>query len=110
MNSILNQQRRSSIAAAAVTILLGLFLAFWPGQSVSFLCMLLGAAIALTGVIYFVGWLARRKAGVPALFVLPGVVLFAMGAWLMTSPASVVQLVQYIFGSRSCLPSDKELH
>ena len=99
MNSILNQQRRSSIAAAVVTILLGLFLAFWPGQSVSFLCMLLGAAIALTGVIYFVGWLARRKAGVPALFVLPGVVLFALGAWLMTSPASVVQLVQYIFGA-----------
>lgn len=99
MNSILRQQRRSSIAAAVVTILLGLFLAFWPGQSVSFLCMLLGAAIALTGVIYFVGWLARRKAGVPALFVLPGVVLFALGAWLMTSPASVVQLVQYIFGA-----------
>ena len=83
MNSILRQQRRSSIAAAVVTILLGLFLAFWPGQSVSFLCMLLGAAIALTGVIYFVGWLARRKAGVPALFVLPGVVLFALGAWLI---------------------------
>ena len=99
MNSILNQQRRSSIAAAAVTILLGLFLAFWPGQSVSFLCMLLGAAIAVTGIIYFVGWLARRREGVPALFVLPGVVLFALGAWLMTSPASVVQLVQYIFGA-----------
>lgn len=30
---------------------------------------------------------------------LPGVVLFALGAWLMTSPASVVQLVQYIFGA-----------
>ena len=58
MNSILRQQRRSSIAAAVVTILLGLFLAFWPGQSVSFLCMLLGAAIAVTGIIYFVGWLA----------------------------------------------------
>ena len=75
-----------------MTILLGLFLAFWPGQSVSFLCMLLGAAIAVTGIIYFVGWLARRREGVPALFVLPGVVLFALGA-------SVVQLVQYIFGA-----------
>ncbi|MGE4276616.1 MAG: HdeD family acid-resistance protein [Lawsonibacter sp.] len=99
MKTILHAQRRSSIAAAAVTIALGLVLVGWPDRSIHFLCMLLGASIFLTGIIYFLGWLARRQEGVPVFFVLPGVVLCALGIWLMTSPASVVLLIQYIFGA-----------
>lgn len=99
MKSILHQQRSSSIAAACVTILLGLVLVCWPDRSISFLCMLLGAAIFITGLLYFLGWLARRREGVPPFFVLPGVILCALGVWLMTSPTSVIRLVQYIFGA-----------
>lgn len=99
MKTILHAQRRSSVAAAAVTILLGVVLVCWPDRSVSFLCMLLGASVFLTGIIYILGWIARRREGVPAFFVLPGVILCALGVWLMTSPASVVMLIQYIFGA-----------
>ena len=99
MKTILHHQRVSSIVAALVTIALGLVLLLWPDRSVKFLCMLLGVSILLTGVIYSLGWLARRGDGRPAFFVLPGVILCALGLWLMTSPASVVLLVQYIFGA-----------
>ena len=99
MKSILNEQRRSSIATAAVTILLGLVLVWWPGKSVRLLCMLLGFAVFVTGVIYLLGWVARRREGYPVVFLLPGVVLCAIGVWLMTSPESVVVLIQYIFGA-----------
>ncbi|MEA4933021.1 MAG: DUF308 domain-containing protein [Lawsonibacter sp.] len=99
MKTILHEQRRSSIAAAAVTIALGLLLIGWPDRSIHFICMLLGAAIFLTGIIYFLGWLARRREGIPAFFVLPAVVLCALGIWLMTSPDSVILLIQYIFGA-----------
>ena len=99
MKTILHEQRMSSIAAALVTILLGVVLIWWPDRSVNFLCMLLGAAIFITGIIYILGWLARRREGVPAFFVLPGVILCALGIWLMTSPASVIKLIQYIFGA-----------
>lgn len=99
MKTILHAQRRSSVAAAAVTILLGAVLVCWPDRSVRFLCMLLGASVFLTGIIYILGWIARRREGVPAFFVLPGVILCALGVWLMTSPASVVMLIQYIFGA-----------
>lgn len=99
MKTILHAQRRSSIAAAAVTIALGLVLVGWPDRSIHFICMLVGVSIFLTGIIYFLGWLARRREGVPAFFVLPGVVLCALGIWLMTSPASVILLIQYIFGA-----------
>lgn len=99
MKSILHEQRRSSIAAAAVTILLGILLVAWPDRSIRFLCTLLGAAIILTGIIYLLGWLKRRKDGYPVFFLLPGIILCALGLWLMTNPASVVRLIQYIFGA-----------
>ena len=99
MKTILHEQRRSSMIVAAATILLGLLLLFWPDRSVQILCVLLGAAIFVTGIVYFLGWLARRREGLPAFFLLPGVILCALGVWLMTSPASVVLLVQYIFGA-----------
>lgn len=99
MKTILHEQRRSSIAAAAVTATLGMLLIGWPDRSIHFICLLLGTAIFLTGIIYFLGWLARRREGLPAFFVLPGVVLCALGIWLMTSPSSVILLIQYIFGA-----------
>lgn len=99
MKSILHEQRRSSIAAAAVTVLLGVLLVAWPDRSIRFLCALLGAASCLTGGIYLLGWLRRRKEGYPVFFLLPGIILFALGLWLMTAPVSVVMLIQYIFGA-----------
>lgn len=99
MKTILHEQRVSSIAAALVTIVLGVVLIWWPDRSINFLCMLLGVSIFITGIIYILGWLARRREGVPAFFVLPGVILCALGVWLMTSPNSVIMLIQYIFGA-----------
>lgn len=84
---------------AVATIVLGLLLACWPDRSVRILCILLGTAIFITGIVYVLGWLARRQEGLPVFFLLPGVILCALGFWLMTSPASVLILVQYIFGA-----------
>lgn len=99
MKTILREQRLSSVMAALVTLALGCVLVFWPDRSIEFLCMLLGVSILCMGGFYFLGWLARRREGVPAFFVLPAVVLGALGAWLMSSPASVIRLIQYIFGT-----------
>lgn len=98
MRNILREQRRSSIVAAMVTILMGLLLIFVPNRSIQLLCALLGGALMLTGIIYIFGWLSkRRETGFPVWFLLPGVILVALGLWLCTSPASVVLLIQYIF-------------
>jgi len=99
MKAILHQQKMSSILAALVTIALGMLLVWWPDRSMDFLCLMLGITIFAIGIIYILGWLARRKKGVPAFFVLPGVILCALGVWLMTSPDSVIILIQYIFGA-----------
>lgn len=99
MKSILREQRRSSIVAAVIAVLMGLLLVFWPIKSVSLLCMLLGAAILITGVVYIVGWFSRRKLGAPTFMVLPGVILVALGLWLISQPGSVIRLIQYIVGA-----------
>lgn len=99
MKVLLYTQKKSSAAAALVTAILGVVLIFRPDRTVGFLCMLLGAAILITGAIYILGWFSRRKEGVPALFILPGVVLCALGGWLLTRPREVMLLVQFIFGA-----------
>ena len=99
MRSILREQKRSSTAAAVVTILVGLLLTFWPGHSVSLVCAVLGWGLAVTGVVYILGWIRRRRMGAPAFMILPGVILTALGLWLATRPDSVVLLIQYIFGA-----------
>ena len=100
MRNILREQRRSSMVAAVVTILMGLLLIFVPNRSIQLLCALLGGALMLTGVIYIFGWLSKhRQTGFPVWFLLPGVILVALGLWLCTNPASVVLLIQYIFAA-----------
>lgn len=98
MNSILHEQRSSCIAAAILTIFMGVLLVARPGTSVQFLCMLLGGAVLVSGVIYILGWISRRSAGYPVFFLLPGILLCALGGWMLTRPAQLVILIQYIFG------------
>lgn len=99
MKTVLHEQRISSVLGALVTIALGVLLIWWPNRSMEYLCLLLGASILAIGAIYMIGWFIRRKSGVPSFFVLPGVILCALGVWLMTSPDSVIILIQYIFGA-----------
>lgn len=100
MKSILREQRISSIIMALVTLVMGFLLLFWPDRSVKILCALLGAVLIVTGAAYIFGWLIRRrKGGFPAWFLIPGVLLAAMGMWLLNNPKLVVALIQYIFAA-----------
>ena len=87
MKTILQEQRRSSVIVALITMVLGAVLVVWPDRSVRLMCTLLGAALLICGLVYILGWL------------IPGVVLSGLGIWLMTSSDSVIALVQYVFGA-----------
>lgn len=100
MKSVLREQRRSSVLVALATIVLGLGLVVWPDRSVSLMCSLLGGALLIFGLLYIIGWFSsKRRAGSPAVMVIPGVVLAGLGVWLMTSSESVITLIQYVFGA-----------
>lgn len=97
MGNIFREQRRSSIVMAVLTLLLGLLLVLAPNRSIRLLCGLLGAALLLVGLSYVRSWadVGRRQAGVPRWFLLPGLLLAALGLWLLTSPGSVIVLIQF---------------
>ena len=97
MGNIFREQRRSSIVMAVLTLLLGLLLVLAPIQSVRLLCGLLGAALLLVGLSYVRSWadVGRRQAGVPRWFLLPGLLLAALGLWLLTALESAILLVQF---------------
>lgn len=100
MNAIFQKQRRSSIVAALVTLALGLVLIFWPDHTAAVLGMLLGGALLAVGLIYVLGWTARRRGEeAPVYALIPGVVLCALGLWLLREPLAMAALVQYIFGA-----------
>lgn len=99
MKGILWEQRMSSIVSALLTAAAGGLLLFWPDRSVDFLCAALGAALLVIGMVYILGCLAWRRGGVPVWFLVPGVILAALGLWLMKSPAAVTTLVQYVFAA-----------
>ena len=99
MKGILWEQRTSGVVSALLTVAAGGLLLFWPDRSVNFLCSLLGAALLVSGLVYILGCLARRRGGVPAWFLIPGIILAAVGLWLMKSPSAVATLVQYVFAA-----------
>ncbi len=100
MGTILREQRRSSIIAAVVTIIIGVLLIFLPNRSVQFLSIFSGASLMVCGVIYIGGWLTRhRREQLQAWFLIPGIILVAIGLWLTTNPASVIVMIQYVFAA-----------
>lgn len=70
-----------------------------PNRSIRFLCGLLGTALLVTGLIYILGWFAKRRDGFPVWFLIPGLLLAALGLWLLSSPASVIVLIQFSFAA-----------
>ena len=99
MKGILWEQRTSGVISALLTATAGGLLLFWPDRSVNFLCSLLGAALLVIGLVYILGCFARRRGGVPVWFLIPGIILSAVGLWLMKSPSAVATLVQYVFAA-----------
>ena len=79
MGNIFREQRRSSIVMAVLTLVLGLLLVLAPNRSIRLLCTVLGAAMLVAGLIYLFTWLAKRRDGFPAWFLIPGLILAALG-------------------------------
>lgn len=99
MNSVLREQRRSSIVTAIVTAVLGLVLLVWPEWAMRWTCILLGVALAVTGATYVIGFIQRKKEGLALYYsLILGIMLLALGVWLLTNPSGIIRLVQYTCG------------
>lgn len=104
MNGFLKKIKTNSLVNAVAYTVLGLVLILWPVTSASMLCLALGAVLLLCGIIDVILFLTHRDGSLYSggMLVL-GIILAAMGAWIIASPQLVAVLVPRVIGVLICI-------
>ncbi|MEA4941805.1 hypothetical protein SDC9_124982 [bioreactor metagenome] len=104
MNGFFKKIKINSLLNAVVYTALGLVLILWPVTSASMLCLALGAVLLLCGIIDVILFLTHRDGSLYSggMLVL-GIILAALGAWIIASPQLVAVLVPRVIGVLICI-------
>jgi len=100
MKTILIKRKKSGVAAAVISLLIGAVLLARPESSILWMCTAIGALILAAGVINLAAYFKGK--GILSflhLNLILGVVLSIIGLWMAFKPESVVSAVQYVFGA-----------
>ena len=104
MRELFKRIKTNSIITSGIYALLGLVLLLWPGLSANVLCLALGVVLAVCGVVDILIFLANRDGSLYAGFHLVlGIILAAVGVWLMASPTLIAVLIPRIIGVLICI-------
>ena len=103
MTNLLKRIKANALFSAILYILLGLVLLLWPERSTSALCLLLGAVLVLCGLSDIFKFLRNRDGTLySAAHLLTGVILAAVGVWLMARPTLIAVIIPRIIGVLIC--------
>ncbi len=103
MNDLLKRMKTNALLSAALYALLGLVLLIWPELSASLLCFALGLILLLCGLGDVFVFLHHRDGSLyAALHLITGVILAAVGLWLMARPTLVTVIIPRIVGVLIC--------
>lgn len=103
MNDLLRRIKTNALLSAALYALLGLVLLIWPELSTSLLCFALGLILLLCGLGDIFVFLRHRDGSLyAALHLITGVILAAVGLWLMARPTLVTVIIPRIVGILIC--------
>lgn len=104
MNSFFKSIKTNSLVNAVIYAVLGLVLILWPVTSASMLCLALGAVLLICGVIDVILFLSHRDGSLYSggMLVL-GIILAALGVWIIASPQLVAVLVPRVIGILICI-------
>lgn len=104
MKEFLKRIKTNAIITAVLCTILGGVLVVWPEVSAGAVCLALGGVLALCGIADIVVFLLNRDgtlySGV-SLFI--GILLTAVGGWIMTSPGLIAVLVPIVTGALICI-------
>ena len=110
MYGFMKRVKTNALITAALYTLLGLVLLIWPALSTNVLCTALGAVLVLCGITDIAIFLLNRDGTLYAGFHLVlGVVLAAVGIWLMTRPTLVAVVIPRIMGALVCVHGGGDL-
>ena len=88
--------RKVSAAGYILCIVLGIVICIWPGTILLTLCRVAGLAILIFGIYRLIICLKgdHNQGG----FLLLGIVLCALGIWILSSPGSFLKLIPIVIG------------
>lgn len=104
MDNFLKKVKLNSLVNAVIYVVIGLVLIVWPVTSASVLCLALGAVLLVCGAVDVILFCTHRDGSLYSggLLVL-GVILAALGCWIIASPQLVAVLVPRVIGLLICV-------
>jgi uncharacterized membrane protein HdeD (DUF308 family) len=103
MDSFLKRFKTNAFFSALLYAALGLVLLLWPEVSTGILCALLGVVLVVCGLADILTFLRLRDGTLYAsAHLIKGVVLAAVGVWLLSSPALIAVVIPRIIGILIC--------
>lgn len=104
MTNLMKRIKANALFSAMLYILLGLVLLLWPEHSTSALCMVLGLVLVLSGLSDIFKFLRSRDGTLySAVHLVAGVILAAVGLWLMARPTLIAVVIPRIMGVLICI-------
>lgn len=99
MDNFLKKIKANYMASAALLALFGLVLLIWPKTSTTVICMALGCVLIVCGVIRLaVFWLNRDDSLYSTMNLVSGIVLVAVGVWIVVKPEIIMVMVPIVIG------------
>lgn len=99
MNSILKRIKTNAIISAALYVVIGLVLLLRPELSTSVLCTALGVVLILRGVSDILDFVFHRDGSLYySLHLVGGIIVAAVGIWLVTQPNLIAVVVPRVVG------------
>lgn len=87
------------VASSLLCVALGLVLLLWPGLSIKIVCTAVGAVLIMSGVIRIMEYFFVRDGSMYSqINLIFGIVLSAVGIWIVLSPEKVLSLIPIILG------------
>lgn len=110
MNDLFKRIKTNALVTAVLYTALGLVLLLWPELSTSVLCMALGLILVVCGLIDIAVFLLHRDGSLyAAAHLVVGVILAAVGIWLMARPTLVAVVIPRIIGVLICVHGASDL-
>jgi len=100
MSSLLHERKVSSLLVSFISIIIGIVLLVFKNNAVSLICIIAGILLALLGAYYIITYFVRKdKIVALRADLIVGIILFFVGAWMISNPKSVIALLQYVVGA-----------
>ena len=105
MDGLLKRIKINATLSAALYTLLGLVLLIWPAPSTRLLCTALGLVLLLCAAVDVSIFALHRKDGTlyAGAHLIVGVILAALGIWLLMRPTLITVIIPRIMGALICV-------